>query len=205
MNTIERAIATELAKRALKALQRWRRSRRARKAAKAAGAAVVILVALLCGCSAVQRLADKGITDQVLPPSETQPELLVTNEPQREPISITSWGKEPAPNATLDPAAVLCVSSDGKHWSWSQPPDWKQYRISSSRRYYAACYIAVKDGDEWKAGKFDHLPTDLNERDRKNVHSGYARLRVPETGETVYWFAVSNDKSKRSNLVKGAW
>jgi hypothetical protein len=90
-------------------------------------------------------------------------------------------------------------------------PGWPGYKFASGREFFAACYIAVQDGrGGWKAGKFDHWPRNLVDRDRKNIlprpdGSTYAGVPVPKSGDTVYWFAVEDGLRRRSNLVKGRW
>jgi len=110
MNTIERAIATELAKRALKALQRWRRSRRARKAAKAAGAAVVLLSVLLCGCAMLERL--RPTSEPSEKPSEKQ-----TGKPQEPSGQRYGDWEQPSESWRTDVATIDAVDGAVTFWT----------------------------------------------------------------------------------------
>ena len=92
-------------------------------------------------------------------------------------------------------------------------------RITSGDIYYTGvrnwgaekltgeCRLAVKRNGAWLGGKFDHVRNNTISRDFKNVRAGYgvfANIR-PIKGETVAFWLIKYDKSKRTNAIFARW
>lgn len=63
--------------------------------------------------------------------------------------------------------------------------------------------IAVKRGDGWEGGKFDHVRADTTYKDFKNV-CGYIGV-CPRSGEPVRFWLLSYDGRQASNFIEVNW
>ena len=93
-------------------------------------------------------------------------------------------------------------------------------RITESNIYFAGatrtwdggdlvgeCHMLLNRDGTWHGGKFDHIRNNTTARDFKNIHNGYQVWSsfAPVRGETIAFYMISYDKTKRTNAIFATW
>lgn len=81
--------------------------------------------------------------------------------------------------------------------------DWPNENSPIGPQGHGVMCGAIKRGDTWVGGKFDHLRANTAQRDTKNL-CGYLDV-CPQSGDTVRLWALSYDGSQASNYAELTW